>query len=193
MNSYHALEFSLDNTKLKVILEFSLNTDLIGEYGLSNKEYYHDNFPHHTDEEKHILSHATWIIQELLSSTKKDPENINTLKKSLELDYSHYIEFLEYRESENLEYIKQFTELMFAFDLENTVIDKISEYKETYDAEPSEYKSMRALAMDKLFIKAGDKYLFLKNDIQAAIKLYNLALLDWGEEIYIDSLDDDLI
>jgi len=193
MNSYHALEFSLDNTKIKVILEFSLNTDLIGEYGLSNKEYYHDNFPHHTDEEKHILSHATWIIQELLSSTKKDPENINTLKKSLELDYSHYIEFLEYRESENLEFIKQFTELMFAFDLENTVIDKISEYKETYDAEPSEYKSMRALAMDKLFIKAGDKYLFLKNDIQAAIKLYNLALLDWGEEIYIDSLDDDLI
>ena len=193
MNSYFSLDFSLNSTIHKSDFEFSLSTDKIGEYGLSKKEYYNDDFPSHTDTEKHILSHATWIIHELISDKEKSQENINTLKKSLELDYNHYIEYLEYRESNNSKYIKQFTEIMFAFDLENTVIDKISEYKKSYDEDTDEYRIVRALLLDKLFLKAGDKCLLINNDIQKTIKLYNLALLDWGDDEYIDYTEDELV
>ena len=72
MNKYLSLDFSLDAAKIKDLQSFSLNTDNLEQYGISNADYHHKDFPFYTDDDKNVIAHAAWIIQKLKQTAEKE-------------------------------------------------------------------------------------------------------------------------
>ena len=179
MNKYLALNFTFDSQNFKELNDFSKNTDKIEKYGISNEDYHHQDFPFYVNDDKNVIAHAAWIIRELqqLQGNEKDSEI--ELKKELAEDFNRYLDCMQFGLQGDRDCARQFIEIMFAFDLEKYVIERFWEYESGLQEPEFHFYAWQVLNFDKLFIKAGNRSLFVKNDIKTAINLYQLVFTEW--------------
>lgn len=86
---------------------------------------------------------------------------------------------MQYGLQEKSDCARQFIEIMFAFDLEKVVVERLWEYKCKLDEPNNSFYTWQILNFDDLFIQAGNRSLFLKLDAKTALELYLLTMIEW--------------
>ena len=179
MDKYLALDFTFDTQKFKDLNEFSKNADKIEKYGISNEDYHHQDFPYYVNDDKNVIAHAAWIIRELQQVPENEKDSKIELKKALAEDFNRYLDCMQFGLQGERDIARQFIEIMFAFDLEKVVVERFWEYESGLQEPEFHFDAWQVLNFDKLFIKAGNRSLFIKNDINMAINLYQLVFTEW--------------
>lgn len=179
MDKYLALDFTFDTQKFKDLNEFSKNADKIEKYGISNEDYHHQDFPFYVNDDKNVIAHAAWIIKELQQVPENEKDSETELKKALAEDFNRYLDCMQFGLQGERDIARQFIEIMFAFDLEKDVVERFWEYESGLQEPEFHFYAWQVLNFDKLFIKAGNRSLFVKNEIKTAINLYQLAFTEW--------------
>lgn len=180
MNDYAPLLFSYKTELFEKRLTFSRDYTSISKYGFSEQEYEHEQFPFYLNDDAHVLAHAAKIC-ESLASLNNDSDKELKLKKELVRDYKNYISCLSFAGTGERELAVAFTELMFAYNLDDVVVTEIKDYCQSEDDSDICLTDNQILNFDKLYLKAGDRALFVNHDLNLALELYKLAIIDWPE------------
>lgn len=187
MNDYAPLLFSYKTELFKKKLSFSQDYAAISKYGFSEQEYEHDNFPFYVNDDEHVLAHAAKICESLTSLDNDSGKELK-LKKELVRDYKNYISCLSFAGTGKRELAAAFTEIMFAYNLDDVVVTEIKDYCQSDDDSDFCLSENQILNFDELYLKAGDRALFINHDLSLALELYKLAIIEWpSSESQIDS------
>ena len=176
MNDYAPLLFSYKTELFEKKLSFSQDYAAISKYGFSEQEYEHDHFPFYFYDDEHVLAHAAKIC-ESLASLDNDSDKELKLKKELIRDYRNYISCLNFAGTGEL--AAAFTEIMFAYNLDGVVVAEIKDYCQSDDDSDLDLAENQILNFDELYLKAGDRALFINHDLSLALELYKLAIIEW--------------
>lgn len=191
MNDYAPLLFSYKPELFEKKLSFSQDYAAISKYGFSEQEYEHDNFPFYVNDDQHVLAHAAKICESLTSLDNDSGKELK-LKKELVRDYKNYISCLSFAGTGERELAAAFTEIMFAYNLDDVVVTEIKDYCQSDDDSDFCLSENQILNFDELYLKAGDRALFINHDLSLALELYKLAIIEWpSSESQIDSFSVD--
>lgn len=191
MNDYAPLLFSYKTELFEKKVSFSQDYAAISKYGFSEQEYEHDSFPFYVNDDQHVLAHAAKICESLTSLDNDSGKELK-LKKELVRDYKNYISCFSFAGTGERELAAAFTEIMFAYNLDTVVAAEIKDYCQSDDDSDFCLSENQILNFDKLYLKAGDRALFINHDLSLALELYKLAIIEWpSSESQIDSFSVD--
>lgn len=208
-NPYRALTFTYDRTPYRNNLTFRNTSSLLRQKHVlqSNEPYYHVEFGLYTGDGVTALQHATGVINALNSKGRAVNKGKLTRKQLLaELikDYKNYGQCIFYGLTEaDIDIMHDFTEIMLSFGLHDEVYRYVNEYhrqaeedaqyakavepneadneydENWYDPNDDRLGIDQILDFGDLYIKEGDRCLFLENDPQWAMNYYRLASIIW--------------
>lgn len=176
---YPLLEFEYDKSIYEAALQLNPHPAFMDTIPPSSEDYMHDEFGFYDDDDTNALAHTVYVLKELeaITSSQRFSRDHATLLWELSEDFSHYCFCVKYG-SGSKETLFAFMEAMLFYGCDKRVYDEVVEWNRA--ANEGEYPSEdQIFNFDALYIKMGDRFLFLDNNISAALKFYSLPTLKW--------------
>ncbi len=142
----------------------------------------HDNFGFYTDDEKNCLAHALLMLKNIQENRDEKQGVIQNWEDTLVKDFSNYFQCLALDNGEFDSTVNYIIEGMADEGLGIQLADQIENYyTEDYIEECCDEDNYTVVALDyeNTYKKIGDRFLFLKNDLDNAMRFYRLANIDW--------------
>ncbi len=189
---YPLLEFEYDKKLYEEFLTLNPHPEFMDTVRPISEDYFHDEFGFSSDDAKKSLAHAVGILLELekfkashddFDALLDDPSSeLDPLVEGLMDDFRNYCTCVKSR-SGSKDILYSLMEVMLSYHLHDTVYDEVKSCQE-YDLDSAEANGPSpeesVFDLDKLYVKQGDRFLFLKNDIDNALRFYSLAALTWS-------------
>lgn len=178
---YPLLEFEYDKKPYEELLKLNPHPGFMdGDIKPSSEDYMHEDFGFYTNDEKHVLAHAIYILKELEAPSMPEYRAYigrESLLWELREDFSHYSYCVKYGSGDK-ETLLAFMEAMLFYGCDKQVYDEVVEWnRDANDGTPP--SEDRIFNFDELYIKMGDRFLFLENNIKDAMSFYRLPTLIW--------------
>lgn len=176
---YPLLEFEYDKSIYEAALQLNPHPAFMDTIPPSSEDYMHDEFGFYDDDDTNALAHTVYVLKglEAITSSQRFSRDHATLLWELREDFSHYCFCVKYG-SGSKETLFAFMEAMLFYGCDKRVYDEVVEWNRA--ANEGEYPSEdQIFNFDALYIKMGDRFLFLDNNISAALKFYSLPTLKW--------------
>ncbi len=146
-----------------------------------------EGFASSLDDGEDALKHALLMLRNIQKNRNEKQEIIYNWKNTLINDISNYFQCLRFEKGNYTNTVIYIMEEMAEEGLGLELADLIEEYyKGHYIEACSEYISFDgtklpdiALDYDQVYKRIGDRFLFLKSNIDYAMRFYNLANIDW--------------
>ena len=178
-SNYPLLEFEYDKSIYEAALQLNPHPAFMDTIPPSSEDYMHDEFGFYDDDDTNALAHTVYVLKglEAITSSQRFSRDHATLLWELSEDFSHYCFCVKYG-SGSKETLFAFMEAMLFYGCDKRVYDEVVEWNRA--ANEGEYPSEdQIFNFDALYIKMGDRFLFLDNNISAALKFYSLPTLKW--------------
>lgn len=181
---YPLLEFKYDKKPYEELLTLNPHPGFMDNITPSSEDYMHEDFGFYTDDDKHALAHAVGVLRQLekLNQTPDSPspswnQDPYSLLEALRTDLHNYCTCVRCCLGSK-ETLHDLMEAALYYDLYQPVLDEVTACcKESNENEaPSEDYIFN---FDALYIKMGDRILFLENNIKVAMSFYRLPTLIW--------------
>ena len=166
---YPLLEFEYDKSIYEAALQLNPHPAFMDTIPPSSEDYMHDEFGFYDDDDTNALAHTVYVLKELeaITSSQRFSRDHATLLWELSEDFSHYCFCVKYG-SGSKETLFAFMEAMLFYGCDKRVYDEVVEWNRA--ANEGEYPSEdQIFNFDALYIKMGDRFLFLDNNISAAL------------------------
>lgn len=174
---YPLLEFEYDKKLYEELLTLNPHPEFMDEIEPSSEDYMHDSFGLVAGDEKNALAHAVYVLNEIEKSSCTCTGQESLLSELVD-DFSHYCFCVKYGSGSKTTLLA-FMETMLFYGCDKCVYEEVLEWNR--DANDGTYPSEdRIFNFDSLYIRMGDRFLFLENNFSAAQKFYGLASLTWS-------------
>ena len=181
---YPLLEFEYDKKLYEELLTLNPHPEFMDNIKPSSEDYMHEDFGFYTDDDKHTLAHAVGVLRQLekLNQTPDSPspswnQDPYSLLEALRTDLHNYCTCVRCCLGSK-ETLRDLMEAALYYYLYQPVLDEVTACcKESNEGEPPSEDSI--FNFDALYIKMGDRILFLENDIKVAMSFYRLPTLIW--------------
>lgn len=148
-----------------------------------------DNYAEYSDygfcenDDFKAIEHAFHVLEKL-NSFKGNESDKELLKVQLCQDFQNLIISLEYLGKSKSTYAKKIAEAIGSWNLEEELISIVTQfYRENFEDREEDvicpYEPSYIPEYSELYIKMGDRALFLKEDLVLAMKCYTVADFDW--------------
>lgn len=157
-------------------LAIDLDNSFFSERGILEQDYYHDDYGLYVNDKNAALAHATGVIKKLQKEKFND-----SLKKGLISDFKNYIKCVQYGSGKRSDAYQLLKACLWA-DCDSEAVQCIMAFHDTseqfFDEGYGNYRD-KILDFGSLYIKAADRALFVKKDIDVALSFYKLAGFKW--------------
>ena len=186
---YPLLEFEYDKKPYEELLKLEHHPDFMDKVSIVTDEYLHDDFGLCTGDDQDALGHAAGVLKQIeearASSTRRsrrrgvrhDP-SIALLILELVDDFKNYCTCVRYGLGKK-ETLHKLMEAVLYYGKANEVYDEVMDWNKAANTGEPPYQET-IFDFRSLFVKQGDRFLFLTNSVSQAMRFYHLASLKWN-------------
>lgn len=191
---YPLLEFKYDKKPYEELLTLNPHPGFMDRVSIVTEDYEHDDFGRLPGDDKNALGHAAGVLLKLhkhwLSPSEERDRPVRTKKGSrtkwssllsfladLENDFQNYCACLKHGMGNKAD-LYALTETLLYYGCEDTVWEEVTEWNDAVKEDKNSSKST-FFNFDRLYIRQADRFLFLDNNTEEALKFYALAALPW--------------
>lgn len=191
---YPLLEFEYDKKLYEELLTLNPHPGFMDRVSIVTEDYEHDDFGRLPGDDKNALGHAAGVLLKLhkhwLSPSEERDRPVRTKKGSrtkwssllsfladLENDFQNYCACLKHGMGNKAD-LYALTETLLYYGCEDTVWEEVTEWNDAVKEDKNSSKST-FFNFDRLYIRQADRFLFLDNNTEEALKFYALAALPW--------------
>ena len=191
---YPLLEFKYDKKPYAELLTLNPHPGFMDRVSIVTEDYEHDDFGRLPGDDKNALGHAAGVLLKLhkhwLSPSEERDRPVRTKKGSrtkwssllsfladLENDFQNYCACLKHGMGNKAD-LYALTETLLYYGCEDTVWEEVTEWNDAVKEDKNSSKST-FFNFDRLYIRQADRFLFLDNNTEEALKFYALAALPW--------------
>lgn len=193
---YPLLSFEYNKIPYQDILWMEPSLRLRDGFSIVTDDYEHDDFGHFSGDAEDALGHAAGILQQLEkyappSQKEKDPStrtkrrprrngpDLYSLLFSLRHDFRNYCTCLKHGFGDK-DALCALTEALLYYGCTSTVLSEVTEWNtELKKKKYSDVSESCLFDFDRLYIRQADRFLLLDQNVEEAMKFYELAALSW--------------
>lgn len=181
---YPLLGFEYDKRPYEELLKLEPHPWFIDTITPNSADYLHSDFGLYSGDAELALAHAVHVLKELEKEAVTTPPSglyriyQKILIDDLCADFSHYCTCVKMCHGSKAD-LCGLMEAVLAYGGDKVVYDEVMEWNKLVNAD-SPVSLDSVFNFDELYIKTGDHFLFLKNDISSALRFYSLADLTWN-------------
>ena len=185
---YPLLEFEYDKKLYEELLTLNPHPEFVDKDLTAPENYTHKDFGTYNGDALNALFHAANIIRqldgffpEIISHSSSIPESLsnslNPYLESLCQDVKNYCTCVKLGNGLQAR-LQELMEVLLFYGQADFVYEQVIEWnKAENEGKPSPRKTF--FDFKWLYIKQGDRFLFLEMDVPRAMKFYSLAMLTW--------------
>lgn len=192
---YPLLEFKYDKKPYEELLTLNPHPGFMDRVSIVTDDYEHDDFGSLPGDEKNALGHAAGVLRKIQkygpSFSDEESKTIRTRKRSrtkkpdlllfvndLENDFHNYCACIKHGLGNKAD-LCALMEALLCYGCEDTVWEEVTEWHTAVSENKNFAKSTFLPNFDRLYIRQADRFLFLDNNTEEALKFYALAALPW--------------
>lgn len=193
---YPLLSFEYNKIPYQDILWMEPSLRLRDGFSIVTDDYEHDDFGHFSGDAEDALGHAAGILQQLekhapppqkekdpSTRTKRRPRrngpDLYSLLFSLRHDFRNYCTCLKHGFGDK-DALCALTEALLYYGCTSTVLSEVTEWNtELKKKKYSDVSESCLFDFDRLYIRQADRFLLLDQNVEEAMKFYELAALSW--------------
>lgn len=193
---YPLLEFKYDKKTYEELLTLNPHPGFMDRVSIVTDDYEHDDFGHFSGDAEDALGHAAGILQQLekhapppqkekdpSARTKRRPRrngpDLYSLLFSLRHDFRNYCTCLKHGFGDK-DALCALTEALLYYGCTSTVLSEVTEWNtELKKKKYSDVSESCLFDFDRLYIRQADRFLLLEQNVEKAMKFYELAALSW--------------
>ena len=193
---YPLLSFEYNKIPYQDILWMEPSLRLRDGFSIVTDDYEHDDFGHFSGDAEDALGHAAGILQQLekhapppqkekdpSARTKRRPRrngpDLYSLLFSLRHDFRNYCTCLKHGFGDK-DALCALTEALLYYGCTSTVLREVTEWNtELKKKKYSDVSESCLFDFDRLYIRQADRFLLLDQNVEEAMKFYELAALSW--------------
>lgn len=174
---YPLLEFEYDKGPYEKTLELSNQPGFVSYTSGNPDNYMHEGFGFSRGDDKKVLEHAVYLLKK--KKSKRATLSPSELRELCD-DFRHYCYCVKYADGEKA-VLQDLMEAVLFYGGDKVVYEEVIDWHKDTEERPAP-STESVFDFDKLYIKMGDRFLFLENNVFAAMKFYGLAALEWSTE-----------
>lgn len=172
---YPLLEFEYDKGPYEKTLELSNQPGFVSYTSGNPDNYMHEGFGFSRGDDKKVLEHAVYLLKK--KKSKRATLSPSELRELCD-DFRHYCYCVKYADGEKA-VLQDLMEAVLFYGGDKVVYEEVIDWHKDTEERPAP-STESIFDFDKLYIKMGDRFLFLENNVFAAMKFYGLAALEWS-------------